>query len=694
MHDTHQFLSALAVVLCIAAVTTVVFQRLRQPVILGYILAGLIIGPHVPFPLVADSSIVHTLSEIGVILVMFSLGLEFSLRKLASVGPTATLTALIETSLMMWIGFNVAQLFGWTTVESLFTGAVLAISSTTIVAKAFQEQNVTGRLREKVVGVLIVEDLIAILLLATLTAIASGSGLTAWPMSIMVVKLAGFLVAMISIGLLIIPRAMRLIIQLNRPETIIISSVGICFAFALLAQAFGYSVALGAFIAGSLIAESGEEKKVEKLVEPVRDIFAAVFFVSVGMLIDPGQVMQFWQAILLLTLVVVVGKVVGVSVGSFLTGSRLRTSIQSGMSLAQIGEFSFIIAGLGLTLDATGSFLYPVAIVVSALTTLTTPWLIRASGPVASWVDRTLPGPLQTFSVLYGSWIEKLRTTPRSQGTVANLRRLLVFLLIDAALFALILTGLTTFSDQLITLAKEHVGLPSLVAWPLLILVAITLLAPFFFGVVRLGRKLGATLAEMVMPASDANRVDLADAPRRLLEITLEIAIVVIVGAPLLVLTRPFLPAGEASALLLVIIAVLGIAFWRSATNLEGHVRAGSQVIVAALAKQSRSRGESLAPKDLRQVEQLLPGLGALTVISLDSTSSAIGKTLAELNLRAMTGASVLAITRSDGPVVAPSAQEILRTGDVLAFTGTHEAIVAARKHLRSGGASTDNLGD
>ena len=214
-----------------------------------------------PFPLVADSSIVHTLSEIGVILVMFSLGLEFSLRKLASVGPTATLTALIETSLMMWIGFNVAQLFGWTTVESLFTGAVLAISSTTIVAKAFQEQKITGRLREKVVGVLIVEDLIAILLLATLTAIASGSGLTAWPMSIMIVKLAGFLVAMISIGLLIIPRAMRLIIQLNRPETIIISSVGICFAFALLAQAFGYSVALGAFIAGSLIAESGEEKK-------------------------------------------------------------------------------------------------------------------------------------------------------------------------------------------------------------------------------------------------------------------------------------------------------------------------------------------------------------------------------------------------------------------------------------------------
>jgi CPA2 family monovalent cation:H+ antiporter-2 len=692
MHDTHQFLSALAVVLCIAAITTVVFQRLRQPVILGYILAGLIVGPHVPFPLVADSSIVHTLSEIGVILVMFSLGLEFSLRKLASVGPTATLTALIETSLMMWIGFNVAQLFGWTTVEGLFTGAVLAISSTTIVTKAFQEQNITGRLREKVLGVLIVEDLIAILLLATLTAIASGSGLAAWPMTIMVIKLTGFLVALISIGLLIVPRAMRLIIQLNRPETIIISSVGICFALALLAQAFGYSVALGAFIAGSLIAESGEVKKVEELVEPVRDIFAAVFFVSVGMLIDPRQVIQFWPAILLLALVVMVGKVVGVSVGSFLTGSRLRTSIQSGMSLAQIGEFSFIIAGLGLTLDATGSFLYPVAIVVSALTTLTTPWLIRASDPVASWVDRMLPGPLQTFSVLYGSWIEKLRTAPRSQGTVANIRRLLVLLLIDAALFAAILTSLSKFSDRLIALATEHVGLPSQIAWPLLILAAIILLTPFFFGVVRLGRKLGGTLAEMVLPVSDVNRVDLADAPRRLLEITLEIAIVVIVGAPLLALTRPFLPAGEASALLLVMIIVLGIAFWRSATNLQGHVQAGSEVIVAALAKQSRSRGESLAQKDLRKVEQLLPGLGALTVVRLASTSPAIGKTLAELNLRALTGASVLAITRDDGPVVAPSAQEILQAGDVLAFTGTHEAIEAARRQLRPEEGSKKNV--
>ncbi len=684
MHETHEFLRALAVVLCVAAVTTVVFQRLRQPVILGYILAGLIVGPHVPIPLVADSDIVHTLSEIGVILVMFSLGLEFSFRKLGEVGPTAALTALVETSLMMWLGYNVAQIFGWTTLESLFTGAILAISSTTIVAKAFQEQKVTGKLRERVVGILIVEDLIAILLLATLTAVATGSGLAAGPLTITVGKLGVFLVALISVGLLLVPRTMRLIIRLNRPETIVISSVGLCFALALLAHAFGYSVALGAFIAGSLIAESGEEKKVEKLVEPVRDIFAAVFFVSVGMLIDPSLVVRYWPAILVLTIVVVSGKVLGVSVGSFLTGSRLRTSIQSGMSLAQIGEFSFIIAGLGLTLGATGSFLYPVAIVVSALTTLSTPWLIRASDPVASWVDRILPRPLQTFSVLYGSWIEGLRNAPRSQGTVAKIRRLLIMLLLDAAIFAAIVAGAFSFSDRLIVLAQEHAGLPSQLAWPLLIVLAITLAAPFFLGVVRLGRRLGVTLAELVLPASGGNRLDLADAPRRLLVVTFEIAIVVIIGAPLVVLTRPFLPAGQGIALLLVMIAVLGVAFWRSATNLQGHVRAGSEVIVAALAKQSRTRGGATTQKELSQVEQLLPGLGALTAVRLTSSSPAVGLTLAELNLRALTGASVLAITRADGPVIAPTAKETLQAGDVLALTGTQDAIEAARKELQA----------
>jgi len=679
MHDAHAFLSALAMVLCVAAVTTVVFQRLRQPVILGYILAGLLIGPHVPTPLVADSSVVTTLSEIGVILLMFSLGLEFSLRKLVEVGPTAALTAVVETSLMMWLGYSVAQLFGWGIMESLFTGAVIAISSTTIVAKAFQEQGVAGKLRENVVGVLIVEDLIAILLMASLTAIASGSGLAAGPLAMTVGRLAAFLVGLVAVGLFLVPRAVRLINRLNRPETTIVASVGLCFALALLAQKFGYSVALGAFIAGSLVAESGEQKQVEHLVEPVRDIFAAVFFVSVGMLIDPALIIRYWPAILTLTLLVMAGKIVGVSLGSFLTGKRLRTSIQSGMSLAQIGEFSFIIAGLGLTLGATDNFLYPVAIVVSAITTLTTPWLIRASGPVASWVDRKLPRPLQTFTVLYGSWMEELRTAPREESTTAYIRSLLRRLLLDAALFAGIVVGISSVRGKLLPLAQERLGAPEVVAYALLFGLAFLLAGPFFLGIIRVGRKLGQTLAELVLPSGEEGRVDFAAAPRRLFVVTLELVIVLIVGTPLLVLSRPFLPGAPGGGLLVLFILVLGVAFWRSATNLQGHVRAGAEVIVDVLAKQSHGRGNGSGQDNLRQVEQLLPGLGALTAIPLDPASLAVGRTLAELNLRALTGASVLAITRETGNVVAPAAGEILRAGDVLALTGTQEAIAAAR---------------
>src|SRR5213592_4808358 len=441
MQDAHAFLKALTIVLGVAAVTTVVFQRLRQPVVLGYIIAGLIVGPHVPIPLVADSAVVRTLSELGVILLMFSLGLEFSIRKLVQVGPTAGLTAVLQSSIMVWLGYVVGQLFGWTTLESLFTGAVIAISSTTIIAKAFDEQRVTGRLGEIVVGILVVEDLIAILLMAILTAIASGSGLSAGPLAATIGRLAAFLVGLVAVGMVLVPRAVRAVNRLKRRETTLVASIGLCFGVALLAQAFGYSVALGAFIAGSLVAESGEEQQVVRLVEPVRDVFAAVFFVSVGMQIDPALVARHWPAVAVLTAVVVLGKVLGVSLGAFLTGAGMRTSVQAGMSLAQIGEFSFIIAALGLSLQATREFLYPVAVAVSALTTLLTPWMIRASDSIAAWVDRKLPKPLQTFAVLYSSWLEELRGRRPADTALADVRRLLRSLVLDAALIAGILVA-------------------------------------------------------------------------------------------------------------------------------------------------------------------------------------------------------------------------------------------------------------
>src|SRR5512138_554415 len=248
MHGAHQFLLALTVVLGVAAVTTVLFQRLRQPVVLGYILAGLIVGPHVPVPLVADPQIVQTLSELGVILLMFALGLEFSPRKLVQVGPRAGTTALVQSSIMVWLGFLVGRAFGWTALESVFAGAIVAMSSTTIIAKAFDDYGVRGPLRDLVVGVLLVEDLFAILFMAVLTAVATGAGVSPGELSATLGRLGAFLALLLAGGMLVVPRAVQYVRHRHDPELLLVTSLGVCFGFSYLALAAGYSVALGAFI--------------------------------------------------------------------------------------------------------------------------------------------------------------------------------------------------------------------------------------------------------------------------------------------------------------------------------------------------------------------------------------------------------------------------------------------------------------
>ena len=261
MPESHHFLTNLALVLCVAAATSLLFQRLRQPVVFGYLLAGMIIGPHIPVPLVADEGLVHTLAELGVILLMFSLGLEFSLRKLFRVAPTAGIIAVLQSSAMVCLGFGLGRIFGWTVLESVFAGAIIAISSTTIIVKAFAEQKVSGKVTDIVFGVLIIEDLIAILLLAILTAVASGGSLSAWELTRTGMRLAAFLVGLVAVGLLVVPRLIRMTVRLGSPETTLVAAIGISFATALLAITFGYSVALGAFIAGSLVAESGQGRR-------------------------------------------------------------------------------------------------------------------------------------------------------------------------------------------------------------------------------------------------------------------------------------------------------------------------------------------------------------------------------------------------------------------------------------------------
>jgi monovalent cation:H+ antiporter-2, CPA2 family len=673
VHGAHAFLPALSTVLCVAAVTTVLFQRLHQPVVLGYLLAGLLVGPHVPIPLVADPEIVQTLSELGVILLMFSLGLEFSLRKLLQVGPRAALTAVVESSVMVWLGYLAGRAFGWSRVGSLFAGATVAISSTTIVARAFDEQRVSGAARDRVLGVLVVEDLVAILLMTLLTAVAGGDRVSPLLLATSAGRLALFLVLLVAIGLLVVPRAVRAIVKTGKPETLLVASVGLCFAVALLAQEAGYSVALGAFLAGSLVSESGEAHAIEPLVAPVRDLFAAVFFVSVGMLIDPLLIAHHWRLVLALSGLVLAGKTLGVGLGAFLTGSSPRQALAAGMSLSQIGEFSFILAGLGLALKAAPAELYPAAVAVSAFTTLTTPWMIRLSGPAAALVDRKLPHRLQTFAALYGSWVDALAEAPvqRTAGARHDARRLLR----DLALLAGVLIGTSLGHGALAGFFAEHLSLPLLACEVAVFACAAAVAAPLGAGVVLLSRGLGRKLALSALPES-GRMVDLAQTPRRALLVTLQLTLLLACGLLLLAVTQPFLPGWVSLLLPLLALPVSAVVFWRTATNLDGHVRAGAEVIADALLSQSRATPHGRV--ELGEVDRLLPGMGAPTAVRIEAGDPAAGRSLKELNLRGATGATVLAIARGEERVVAPGPDERLRAGDVLALAGTHEAVAAA----------------
>jgi len=672
-------LADVALIVGIAALLATLFQRLGLPIVLGYLLAGLLVGPHLATGFDVSPALAHPLSDIGVILLMFSLGLEFSLRRLIRIAPSGGLVALIECSLVAWLGYFSARLLGWSTAESIFTGAMCAISSTTIIAKTFAEKNIHGRLSEIVFSVLVVEDLIAILMLAVLTALAGSGGVSAGFLGRATFRLLGFLTIMLAGGMLVVPRMVRLVARLGRAEILVMTCLGLAFGFAFLSQKAGYSVAFGAFLAGALVAESGEAKVAERLVRPIRDIFAGVFFVSIGMLIDPVAIRDHAGAVLVLAAVVVTGKVLGVGLGVFVAGNGVRLSIQSGMSLAQIGEFSFIIAGLGAATGVLRSFLFPVAIAVSAVTALLTPFLIRASASVAAYVDRRLPHAVQTYAALYGSWVQALGNARGRRSEWTRIRRLAGFLLLDVVIIAALVIasslGRVRFAEHLT--GKIH---PTL-ARALVTVSAIALALPFFWSALRSARKLGLELAEGAFPRK-GDGLDLAEAPRRALRATLELAILFAAGAPLVALTQPFLPTSFPFGLALVAgVALLALPFWRSATNLQGHVRAGTQAILETLVAQSRS--SQPASNKLEDLRAMLPGIGEPTAVPIGSGAICIGHSLKDLNLRGLTGATVLAIERSPAEVVFPSADEVLRENDLLVLTGTHEAVLAAGELLR-----------
>jgi len=324
---------------------------------------------------------------------------------------------------MMWLGYQIGLAFGWSEMDALFLGAILSISSTTIIVKALEELGLKRqRFAQLIFGVLIVEDILAIALIALLSGLAVTGVVSVGAVVGTLGKLGIFLVVALLAGLLLVPRLLALVARYKSREMLLITVLGLCFGFCLLVVEIGYSMALGAFVMGAIMAESRQIKQIESLVEPLRDMFSAIFFVTIGMLVDPAVISQYWQPILLITLVVVVGKVVSCTVGTLVSGTDARTSLKVGMGLAQIGEFSFIIATLGLTLGVTSSFLYPIVVAVSVLTTLLTPYLIRASEPLADLARRYFPGSWHDSLAAYSAWLSGLGPSAAQAQMTAIIR--------------------------------------------------------------------------------------------------------------------------------------------------------------------------------------------------------------------------------------------------------------------------------
>lgn len=383
----------LGLILAAAGTTTLLFKKIKQPLVLGYILAGVIVGPHLDFfPTITDYKSINIWGEIGVIFLLFSLGLEFSFKKLVKVGGAASITAIVKVLFLILVGYGVGIAMGWSTMNSLFLGGILSISSTMITIKAFEELGIKHKkFAGLVFGVLIVEDLVAILILVLFSTLAVSQQSAGTEMLMSILKLGFFLVLWFLGGIFLVPTFLRVTKKLMNDETMLVVSLALCLVMVLLADQVGFSPALGAFIMGSILAETTQAERIEHLTKSVKDLFAAVFFVSVGMLIDPNILIEYAAPIIILSLVVILGKLLFTVLGALLAGQPLKTAVQAGMSLAQIGEFSFIIAALGASLKVTSDFLYPIAVAVAAITTFTTPYLIKFSEPFYLYLARILP---------------------------------------------------------------------------------------------------------------------------------------------------------------------------------------------------------------------------------------------------------------------------------------------------------------
>ena len=667
MNDELNLVRDLAVILISAGVFTIISKALKQPLILGYIIAGFLIGPHVPFFLnISSVEAVHQWSEIGLIFMMFGLGLEFSFKKLLKVGSGALVTAGTKFIGVFVIGFIVGQALSWTVMESIFLAGLLSMSSTAIIIKSYDEMGLKNKPYASLVfGTLVVEDLIAILLMVLLSTLAVSNKFAGGELLAALTKLVFFIVLVFMVGIYLIPTLLKKARKYLNDEILLLVSIGLCFAMVVLASAAGFSSALGAFVMGSILAETIESEHIEHLVAPLKDLFGAVFFVSVGMMVVPSVIVQNWFVILLLVVVVIVSLSFFSSIGALLTGHGLENSVHTGFSLSQLGEFGFIIAGVGVNLGVMRDFIYPVIVAVSAITTFTTPYMIRLASPAYDFLSRKLPS----------SWMEKFsqmeRNDEASAAEKSDWRKLLNAYFIRFMLYGVILIAIVIASR---TFLEPSIGrlLPQ---WSdsakNLLSVGITLavMSPFLYGF-AVSSGSANQYARNLINAKPGNAWPVLG----LMLARFFIAI----GIVMAVISTHFHLAGWTA----VLIVVGGLIFFFIArrnirsrtTSLESHFFNNLNEKEKEARRRtpvSSSIREKMAGYDIHSERMTLP-----------ADSEFAGKKLKDIPIRDVSGANIIKIIRGTHGILVPDGNEAVYPGDILLAVGTNEQLQSLKTML------------
>ena len=651
MNELAPLIADLALILICAGIMTLVFKKLKQPLVLGYIVAGFLASPHFTLtPSVIDAASIHVWSDIGVIFLLFAMGLEFSFKKIVKVGGPAIIAALTIIFGMIFLGFMVGSAFGWSKMDALFLGGMICMSSTTIIYKAFQDLGLSQKkFAGLVMSILILEDILAVVLMVVLSTVAVSANFEGGELVRSILKLVFFLVLWLVVGIYLIPLILRKTRALMNDETLLVVSLALCFMMVVVAAKTGFSAAFGAFIMGSILAETLDAEHIEHLVKPVKDLFGAIFFVSVGMMVDPAMIGQYWLPILIITITVVLGQSFFATVGVLLSGQPLKTAVQSGCSLTQIGEFSFIIASLGVALGVTSSFLYPIVVAVSVITIFLTPYMIRMADPAYNFINGHLPTRARTFLESYAESAEP--SSGKDNAWKQYLRKIVSTVLIYGILcIAICIVGFTA----LVPLAEKWI--PGIWAHVTAAAVILTLLAPFLRAMMIKHNK-----SEEFTQLWDENKANRAP-----LVASVVIRMLIAMGFVFYVLARLF----HISVLLILLLALLTVGYMIFSRWTKRSSRRLEETFMSNL-RSRELRAEQEGKKKPEYATRLLDKDLHLAVFDVPAEVEWAGKELRELSFGQRYGVQVVSIMRGQRRINIPQATTRLFPQDRIQVIGT-----------------------